>query len=638
MFRWNSKLKILRKALKEWSRKEFGNNKICLGQLRNQLNSVQQLAPFEDNLVVQAGIQEAIEVVLAREEMYLHQRSRVNWFNHGDRNSSFFHASMIQRRQRNQILRLKTANGNWKDTDDGIDQEIASYFSSIFHDDGPRDMASVLAHVPLSITEEMNTLLLRSVEDHEIKAATFQMGALKAPGSDGFPGLFFQQFWEVIKGDTCAAIKSFFSGNYLLKKLNHTNIVLVPKIPHPEALPHFKPISLCNFSVKIISKVVDFINTTSGAWSIPKLKQVLSEEEALSISCIPISKTGTEDSMLWDFTTNGKYSVKSGYHKTWNDLILSKLEKPTSSINPPSAFWKFLWNLSIPPKLKHFWWKVCRNRLATKENLVRRNCANTPMCPRCGKHSESIEHLLCHCKWAKKVWFKSPISGGFFPNNINSALSWSIAAKEEMDKGARVCLHMERWLGLWVRGVNSRLPKKLSRFMLLPPTGHPKLPKFGQPPPPDMLKINYDASWIDSAQKSWGGIILRNSRGCLLDGRRFCISANSAFIAEAFIFREACLFAKALNLQNVSIESDCASLISLSVSELVPPWEVLALITDIRKIGAELELSFCWTPREGNEAAHWIASSRASTLGCNWVSFPPIPLLNILCKDASVYQ
>lgn len=163
---------------------------------------------------------------------------------------------MIQRRQRNQILRLKAANGDWKVTDDGIDQEIASYFSSIFHDDGPRDMASVLAYVPHSVTEEMNTLLIGPVGDHEIKATAFQMGALKAPGSDGFPGLFFQKFWEVIQGDTCAAIKSFFSGNYVLKKLNHTNIVLVPKVPHPETLPQFRPISLCNFSVKIISKVM----------------------------------------------------------------------------------------------------------------------------------------------------------------------------------------------------------------------------------------------------------------------------------------------------------------------------------------------------------------------------------------------
>ncbi|KAG5520426.1 hypothetical protein RHGRI_033120 [Rhododendron griersonianum] len=45
-------------------------------------------------------------------------------------------------------------------------------------------------------------------------------------------------------------------------------------------------------------------------------------------------------------------------------------------------------------------------------------------------------------------------------------------------------------------------------------------------------------------------------------------------------------------------------LISLSVSELVPPWEVMAIISDIPMLAAELKLSFCWSPREVNEAAH----------------------------------
>ncbi|XP_058185931.1 uncharacterized protein LOC131303156 [Rhododendron vialii] len=355
---------------------------------------------------------------------------------------------------------------------------------------------------------------------------------------------------------------------------------------------HVKEINRCGPGLAS-SKVADFINTTSREWSIPKLKQVLSEEEALSISHIPISKIDTEDCMLWDFTTN---------------------------------------ELKFSPKLKHFWWKVCRNRLATKENLMRRNCANNPMCPMCGKHSESIEHLLFHCKWAKNVWFKSPISGGIFPNNINSPLSWSIAAKEKMDTGSwssdflakAIFIAWYIWIarkemvfqdkigpphGTMARALGAwgefKAAKEAVQIHVPPSDRPPPAPKLWAAPPPGTLKINCDASWTEAAQKGWGGIILRNSRGCLLD---------------------------------VSIESDCASLISLSVSELVPPWEVSALITDIRKIGAELELSFCWTPREGNEAAHWIASSRASTLGCNWVSTPPVPLLSILCNDASIYQ
>ncbi|KAG5554870.1 hypothetical protein RHGRI_012438 [Rhododendron griersonianum] len=110
MFRWNFRLKALKKVLKKWSRTEFGNNKTRLAELKDQLAYVQNLAPTAENLTVQQAIHKSMEIIMAREEMYLHQRSRVR-LNYGDRNSKFFYTTLIQRRQRNQILRQK-ALGN----------------------------------------------------------------------------------------------------------------------------------------------------------------------------------------------------------------------------------------------------------------------------------------------------------------------------------------------------------------------------------------------------------------------------------------------------------------------------------------------------------------------------------------------
>ncbi|KAF7128019.1 hypothetical protein RHSIM_Rhsim11G0002800 [Rhododendron simsii] len=50
-----------------------------------------------------------------------------------------------------------------------------------------------------------------------------------------------------------------------------------------------------------------------------------------------------------------------------------------------------------------------------------------------------------------------------------------------------------------------------------------------------------------------------------------------------------------------------------------------------------------WVPHSPNFRIQspkppWADNLKGLYLGCNWVSFPPIPLLNILCKDASVYQ
>ena len=48
------------------------------------------------------------------------------------------------------------------------------------------------------ITEEENATLRSIPTPNEIRATLFQMQDLKAPGPDGFPVLFYKEFWLIV--------------------------------------------------------------------------------------------------------------------------------------------------------------------------------------------------------------------------------------------------------------------------------------------------------------------------------------------------------------------------------------------------------------------------------------------------------
>ena len=94
------------------------------------------------------------------------------------------------------------------------------------------------------------------VTDEEIKAILFKMKEDKAPRPDGFSAGFFQKLWHIVGVDVCAAIKSFFESEKLLKEFNNTAITLIPKINSPSKLSDYRPISCCNTVYKCISGIL----------------------------------------------------------------------------------------------------------------------------------------------------------------------------------------------------------------------------------------------------------------------------------------------------------------------------------------------------------------------------------------------
>ena len=98
--------------------------------------------------------------------------------------------------------------------------------------------------------------LLFPVSEEEVKQSTFNIGGLKAPRADGLPAIFFQRYWNCCKKDLTQMVAECLVKGCVPEEINQTLISLIPKIPNPTNMTQFRPISLCNTTYKILSKIL----------------------------------------------------------------------------------------------------------------------------------------------------------------------------------------------------------------------------------------------------------------------------------------------------------------------------------------------------------------------------------------------
>ena len=82
------------------------------------------------------------------------------------------------------------------------------------------------------------------------------MDPYKAPGCDGLPAKFYQANWSIVGNKVCDFILTAFRDGFFDRKINETLIWIIPKVDQPERINQFRPISLCNVTVKTITKIM----------------------------------------------------------------------------------------------------------------------------------------------------------------------------------------------------------------------------------------------------------------------------------------------------------------------------------------------------------------------------------------------
>ncbi|GAA0167741.1 reverse transcriptase [Lithospermum erythrorhizon] len=254
-----SKLKALKLFLKEWNRNTFGNVTSMVETAEEDVRQCEvnfelsgSTAHKEALLLAKSKHLQCIDV----EEAFLAQKSGIKWMKEGDRSTGYFHAVIKKKNRLKQIPGILD-DGVWITDKPLIAESASNYFKKAFSgDSNDVHMEDLHNFIPQLVTQDQNDLLMAKPSLQEVKNTVFSLDKSSVAGPDGFNGFFFQEFWNLIDEDVYRAVLYFMDGHAMPRSLTSTVISLIPKCDGPCSWKQFRPISLCNFLNKVISKLL----------------------------------------------------------------------------------------------------------------------------------------------------------------------------------------------------------------------------------------------------------------------------------------------------------------------------------------------------------------------------------------------
>uniref|UniRef100_A0A2N9GZ45 Reverse transcriptase zinc-binding domain-containing protein n=1 Tax=Fagus sylvatica TaxID=28930 RepID=A0A2N9GZ45_FAGSY len=475
-------------------------------------------------------LQDELNVLLEKEEVYWRQRSRVAWMKEGDKNTKFFHAQCNEQRQQNCIKGLRDGQGVWQTEKSRIADVAVEYFQNIFTSTTPQMslISTCLEGMERVIDEDMNNLLLEDFTSSE-------------------------NYWDIVGLEVTHAVLSILQSSYMFRRLIIDNVRVAFEVMHSMSLKRrgqmaikldmskaydwvewvfveeimrrlgfaddwIKLIMMCistaSYSVLINGEQCGFFQA-SRAVGERKITGVAASRGGLKISHLFFA----DDSLLFCQATMGNCEAVRGVLQFYEEVSGQKLNQAKTSIfftkNTPmdmrqriqgvfqyfyggkvgasallclvkycfspccvevrnevaywgwhirlfivrsayflqahqraqskegecsgvghgKKFWKFLWSLSLPKKVKVFMWKACLGILPTYDLLWHRHMRRDGICFCCKVDVESVSHVIWSCPMANDVWLQSGLSLHKWDRSIYSFFDLLVCAQKRLKLG-----------------------------------------------------------------------------------------------------------------------------------------------------------------------------------------------------------
>ncbi|KAL0429071.1 UNVERIFIED_CONTAM: LINE-1 retrotransposable element O protein [Sesamum radiatum] len=147
-------------------------------------------------------------------------------------------------------------------------------------------------------------------------------------------------------------------------------------------------------------QVSALIRQDSREWDVEVLNTLFWPEDRELIQQIPLSSFSEPDLLIWYYSNNGIFSVRSAYH-----LALSDMSPAGTSFErlDLKKLWKNIWQCKVPNKVKIFSWRAIRNILPTGGNIKKKLRFSEIGCPFCDSEEETGPAILAEALAAREA-------------------------------------------------------------------------------------------------------------------------------------------------------------------------------------------------------------------------------------------
>jgi len=304
-----------------------------------------------------------------------------------------------------------------------------------------------------------------------------------------------------------------------------------------------------------------------------------------------------------------------------------------------SGDWKLIWTLHVPPKIKHFCWRLLRNCLPTRSNLQGRGVPCQSTCVTCNNNDlEDEMHLFMHCKFAIDCWKSTNMWGMIAPymtssGNFSSIIFAILRALEAENYARFVAILWSIWrarnASLWeqkpvIANTSCVIALDIVRdfkWCNRPNDNVQSATLVWSKPPTDWIKCNVDCALFEVEGKFGVGICFRDSLGQLIQAHSMVFpSIPTAVEYEAPTIQQALQISLDLGLTRVVFETDCQLVVNAVLGNNSYVNELGILLSNCRTLlFFNASYALAYVGRQANRVAHNLA--RASILHASPTTF-----------------